>query len=163
MTSFIEAIRIATGGYAPNLDQITPDKMIRFATSDKRGDESGWAKLFHDGEGGVFGDWPTGYFRDMAGEQGPCARGAGRFPAASQAGTGGSGATGRGAPDRVPRQGARMLNAAGDVRADHEYVVSHRIKPCGARQLKDMLLVPLYKIKNPDRFADHTDHRRRSS
>ncbi|MDD2898399.1 MAG: DUF3631 domain-containing protein [Desulfuromonadaceae bacterium] len=41
----------------------------------------------------------------------------------------------------------RMLAAAHDVKADHAYLVSHRIKPFGAKQLKNMLLIPLYKEK----------------
>lgn len=41
----------------------------------------------------------------------------------------------------------KMLEAAHDVKADHPYIVSHGIKPYGARQLKDMLLIPVYKGK----------------
>ncbi|HMO48160.1 MAG TPA: toprim domain-containing protein [Rubrivivax sp.] len=46
-------------GHAPEV--IEPDKLHRFATSSRRGDSSGWAKLFEDGRAGVFGDWRTGF------------------------------------------------------------------------------------------------------
>lgn len=38
-----------------------------------------------------------------------------------------------------------MLAAGRDVAADHPYVTGHGIIPYGARQLKEMLLIPLYK------------------
>ena len=41
----------------------------------------------------------------------------------------------------------KMLEAANDVSADHAYLVKKGIKPYGARQLKDMLLIPVYKSK----------------
>ncbi|MDD2367562.1 MAG: DUF3987 domain-containing protein [Desulfuromonadaceae bacterium] len=41
----------------------------------------------------------------------------------------------------------KMLAKARDVNADHSYVACHKIVPYGAKQLKDMLLVPLYKAK----------------
>lgn len=147
MTSFIEAIRIATGGYAPNLDQITPDKMIRFATSDKRGDESGWAKLFHDGEGGVFGDWRQGISETWQASKDRAPGEQVAFLLRVKQGREEAARLEEERRTECRAKAQRMLNAAGDVRADHEYVVSHRIKPCGARQLKDMLLVPLYKSK----------------
>lgn len=40
-------------GYAP--DAIEPGRLHRFATSERRGDTSGWCKLFDDRRGGVFG------------------------------------------------------------------------------------------------------------
>lgn len=41
-------------------DVIEPGKIHRFATSDKRGDKSGWCKLFDDLRGGVFGCYRQG-------------------------------------------------------------------------------------------------------
>jgi putative DNA primase/helicase len=40
-------------GHAPEV--IEPGKLHRFATSEKRGDDAGWCKLFADERGGVFG------------------------------------------------------------------------------------------------------------
>lgn len=50
---------LAALGHAP--DVIEPDKLQRFATRDRRGDSSGWCKLFADGRAGVFGDWRGGF------------------------------------------------------------------------------------------------------
>lgn len=44
---------LAALGYAPEV--IEPGKLHRFPTSDKRGDDAGWCKLFADLRGGVFG------------------------------------------------------------------------------------------------------------
>lgn len=44
---------LAALGHAP--EAIEPGKLHRFATSDKRGDDAGWCKLFADLRGGVFG------------------------------------------------------------------------------------------------------------
>lgn len=49
---------LATLGYAP--DTIEPGRFQRFATRDRRGDDSGWCKLFTDLRGGVFGCYRLG-------------------------------------------------------------------------------------------------------
>lgn len=51
-TTFRTAI-LSTLGHAP--DVIEPGRFQRFGTSDRRGDHSGWCKLFDDLGGGVFG------------------------------------------------------------------------------------------------------------
>jgi putative DNA primase/helicase len=56
MRDATDAFRIAVLealGHAP--DAIDPGQMQRFATSDRRGDDAGWCKLFADLRGGVFG------------------------------------------------------------------------------------------------------------
>lgn len=56
MDSSIQAFRSAikdTLGYAP--ETVEPGRFQRFATSDRRGDNAGWCKLFEDMRGGVFG------------------------------------------------------------------------------------------------------------
>jgi putative DNA primase/helicase len=40
---------------------------------------------------------------------------------------------------------AKMLEASQNVQADHAYLKKKRVKPYGARQLKDMLLIPVRK------------------
>jgi putative DNA primase/helicase len=35
-------------GYAPDTGEIIPGKLMRFATSDRKGDDAGWCKLFDD-------------------------------------------------------------------------------------------------------------------
>ncbi len=49
---------LATLGRAP--DVIEPGRFHRFATSDRRGDDAGWCKLFDDMRGGVFGCYRQG-------------------------------------------------------------------------------------------------------
>lgn len=142
MTDFIEAIRNATGG-APSLSEIIPGKLIRFATSDKRGDESGWCKLFDDQEGGVFGCWRQGINETWQADRQ-------RTPSEQAA-----------FHDRVKkaREEAKRLEAeqraecrqvsaalwdkGRDVDAKHPYLVAKQVKPYGVRQLKESLLVPV--------------------
>ena len=47
-------------GAAPDVGRIVPNRIVRFATLGKRGDDAGWCKLFSDGQAGVFGCWRTG-------------------------------------------------------------------------------------------------------
>lgn len=56
--AFRQAIE-ASLGYAP--DHIEHGKLMRFATSNKRGDKAGWAILFPDERAGVFGDYRRGF------------------------------------------------------------------------------------------------------
>ena len=51
---FTAAIQASLGN-VPLPSDFVPGKLIRFPTSDRRGDEAGWCKLFDDGTGGVFG------------------------------------------------------------------------------------------------------------
>ncbi len=55
--AFREAI-LAVLGHAP--DVIEPGRLHRFPTSDKRGDNAGWCRLFADLHGGVFGCYRAG-------------------------------------------------------------------------------------------------------
>lgn len=55
--AFHDAI-LAALGHAP--DAIEPGRFHRFATSDRRGDDAGWCKLFDDMRGGVFGCYRQG-------------------------------------------------------------------------------------------------------
>ena len=49
---------LTTIGHAP--DAIEPGRFHRFSTNDRRGDTSGWCKLFDDLRGGVFGCYRQG-------------------------------------------------------------------------------------------------------
>ncbi|MDE2395486.1 MAG: toprim domain-containing protein [Burkholderiales bacterium] len=56
MADPVQAFRaaiLAALGHAP--DDIEPGRFHRFATSDRRGDDAGWCRLFADMRGGVFG------------------------------------------------------------------------------------------------------------
>lgn len=53
-SSFIESL-----GFAPPA-RLEPGRFARFATSDKRADQAGYAKLFPDMQGGIVGDFRSG-------------------------------------------------------------------------------------------------------
>ena len=60
-STFVEAVRAALGN-AP--ETVEPGRLHRFPTNGRRGDTSGWAKLFPDGRAGVAhdarpGSWPA--------------------------------------------------------------------------------------------------------
>lgn len=55
--AFRAAIEAALGAVP---DAIEPGKLHRFSTNGRRGDSSGWCKLFVDLRGGVFGDFRAG-------------------------------------------------------------------------------------------------------
>lgn len=57
--AFHEAVHLAFG-HAP--ESIEPGKLHRFPTSDRRGDDAGFCKLFDDQRGGFFGDFRSGHF-----------------------------------------------------------------------------------------------------
>ena len=61
MSEPVQAFRaaiLAVLGHAPEV--IEPGRFQRFATSDRRGDDAGWCKLFDDLRGGVFGCYRAG-------------------------------------------------------------------------------------------------------
>ena len=60
ISDFIDAIQAALG-YAPEAVRVVPGRVVRFSTKANRSDDSGWALLFADERGGVFGDWRTGF------------------------------------------------------------------------------------------------------
>ncbi len=140
MMAFRETILNALG-HAP--DHMEPGRLVRFATSDRRGDRSGWARLFEDGEGGVFGCWRTG-FNDVWQARQP------RSDKERQAWL----ATVRRNRDRVEQEtaelrakcrkkSAELWSLAREVDAQHPYVVAKGITPQGAKQLRNSLLIPV--------------------
>ena len=142
ITTFHEAIH-ATLGYSPDPGILTPGKMIRFATSGRRGDEAGWCKLFDDGEGGIFGCWRRGISetwqsripdsleeRTVYAEHIRKAREeAAQIESALRA--------------ECRRTSATLWQQSHDVDTKHPYLVAKAIKPYGIRQLKESLLVPV--------------------
>lgn len=139
---FIEVIRNTTGG-SPTFSEIIPGKLIRFATSDKRGDENGWCKLFLDGDGGVYGCWRQGISETWQARQPqtPGDRAAfaekvkhtreetARIEAELRA--------------ECRKKSAELWEGGRDVDAKHSYLVAKRIRPHGIKQLEESLLVPV--------------------
>ena len=60
-SAFTAAIR-TTLGFAPNAGAIIPGRFVRFSTRERGPDDAGYAKLYEDQQGGVFGDMRTGIF-----------------------------------------------------------------------------------------------------
>jgi len=142
MIEFIEAIRNTTGG-APSLAEITPGKLVRFATSDKRGDDNGWCKLFDDGEGGVFGCWRQGISEVWQAQQ---PRTPGEQTAFLERVRRAQEEAKRLDEERraeCRKRSAELWEGGRDVDAKHPYLVAKQVKPYGVRQLKESLLVPV--------------------
>jgi phage/plasmid primase-like uncharacterized protein len=57
ISEFRAAVLARVGG-AP--EHIEPGRLQRFPTSNRRGDDSGWCRLFEDLHAGVYGDWREG-------------------------------------------------------------------------------------------------------
>lgn len=142
---FIETIRRITGG-APDYESVIPGKMIRFATSDRRGDTSGWCRLFEDGEGGVFGCWRQGISEDW---QARPARNADEQKSFLARVHQAKAETAR--MEAEYRKGSREKSAdlwdrAGEADLKHPYLATKRIRPIGIRQLRDSLLIPVRDV-----------------
>jgi putative DNA primase/helicase len=142
MTTFHEAIR-ATLGYSPDSGILSPGKMIRFSTSDKPHDRSGFAKLFDDGEGGIFGCWRRGISetwqsrtahspeeRTAYAEHIRKAREeAAQIESAIRA--------------ECRRTSAALWQQGQNVDAKHPYLLNKGVKPHGIKQKGDALMIPV--------------------
>jgi len=142
MTAFLEAIHGAIG-YSPDPDILSPGKMIRFPTSDKPHDRSGFAKLFDDGEGGIFGCWRRGISetwqsrtphspeeRTVYAEHIRKAREeAAQIESALRA--------------ECRRISATLWQQGQDVDAKHPYLLNKGVKPHGIKQKGDALMIPV--------------------
>jgi len=139
---FAVTIQSSLGASPPTME-ILPGKLVRFATSERRGDSSGWCKLFDDGEGGVYGCWRQGIsevwqsgMNRTLGEQSAflvrvkqAQEEAAVIEAEIRA--------------KCREISADLLDKARDVDLKHPYLAAKAIRPFGIRQLRDSLLVPL--------------------
>lgn len=141
---FIKAIQQRTGG-APSLEEITPGKMIRFATSDRRGDESGWCKLFEDGEGGIFGCWRQDISETWQVRQPRTPEEKASFQLRVKQAREESSRLLEQERTACREKSAEMWGTASEP-SDHPYLIAKGIQPNGARQVDNMLLVPVWDI-----------------
>ncbi|MEI6568372.1 MAG: hypothetical protein WCR20_16960, partial [Verrucomicrobiota bacterium] len=139
---FAVTIQASLGASPPTME-ILPGKMVRFATSDRRGDSSGWCKLFDDGEGGVYGCWRQGISdvwqsgtNRTPGEQAAflvrvkqAQEEAAVIEAEIRA--------------RCQVKSAGLWDKARDVDLKHPYLAAKAIRSLGIRQLQESLLVPV--------------------
>jgi len=138
--SFREAINKILG-YAP--DSTPPGKLVRFATSDRRGDLNGWSRLFDDGEGGAFGCWRQGISETWQSRQPLTDQDRREFAERVRLNR-----------ERAERElaelraecrktSAALWAKAKPANADHAYLVAKGIKPHGIRQFGESLLIPV--------------------
>lgn len=137
---------IQSAGLIPP-DVIESDgKLHRFASNGKHGDDAGWYTLHDDGiPAGSFGDWRNGLSQTWRADIGRTLT-----PAEDAAHRAKVEAMRRERDAEIARERAAaadkaqaIWNAAKPVPADHGYLLNKRIKPNGARQHGDALVIPM--------------------
>ena len=131
-TRFIETIRSATGG-APAHEVLVPGKMIRFATSDRRGDLSGWCKLFVDNESGVFGCWRQGISDDWHSRKNRTPEEQAAFLVQMKQAKAEAASIEAELRAKCQEKSAKLWEKGRDVEARHHYLAAKNIKPYGTR------------------------------
>jgi putative DNA primase/helicase len=139
---FAGAIRTAFG-QAPRLEEVVPGKLVRFATSNKKGDEAGWCKLFDDGEGGVFGCWRSGVSETWQARIPRTAEGQAAFLVRVKQAKEEAAISEEENRRECREQSAYLWEKGRYVNAKHPYLVAKSVKPHGIKQLRDSLLVPV--------------------
>lgn len=139
---FIETIRSLTGG-APAHEALVPGKMIRFATSDRRGDLSGWCKLFDDEEGGVYGCWRQGISEDWLARTVRNAEEQASFQVRVNQAKAEAARIEAEIRTRCREKSTRLWDKGLDVDMKHPYLAAKEVRPFGIRQLRESLLVPV--------------------
>ena len=139
---FIAAIRRILGK-APSPGELAPGKLVRFATSDRKGDEAGWCKLFDDGEGGVFGCWRQGISETWQAANPRNSEEQGAFLVRVKRAKEEVAIIEKQIRAECRQRSAKLWEKGRDVDAKHPYLVAKGIKPYGIKQLRDSLLVPV--------------------
>jgi phage/plasmid primase-like uncharacterized protein len=141
--TFADAMRSA--GLSPP-DAIEPGRFHRFPGDGKvNGNTAGWAKLFDDGRGGVFGDFSTGLVESWQAEHPRPLRQSERKAfwrkveeSKAQAET-----KLKKEHEQAARIAAKRWHAATPARADHPYLVRKGVQAHGIRQDGDDLVIPM--------------------
>ncbi len=142
---FIETIRSATG-CAPSISEIVPGKMIRFATSDRRGDDSGWCKIFEDYESGVFGCWRQGISDDWQANTVRSPEEHAAFQVRVKQAKAEAASIETELRAKCRDKSAKLWEKGRDVEARHHYLAAKNIKPYGSKQLGRLLMLPVRDI-----------------
>lgn len=143
---FAETIQ-ATLGVAPPIMAILPGKMVRFATNDRKGDDSGWCKLFEDGEGGVYGCWRQGISEDWQSRTNRTPGEQAAFRARVKQAQEEAAIIEAQIRANCREKSADLWDKARDVDIKHPYLAAKAIRPVGIRQLQNSLLVPVRDIQ----------------
>jgi len=128
-------------GFAP--PHIDTGKFVRFATSDKRGDRSGWALLFEDGSGGVFGCWRAGINESWQTRQSGIRLGRQQCATVNRQRREHDERNRTNYHKACMQELETLIRQACGIDARHPYVVSKEIVPYGGKQLHDALLIPV--------------------
>ncbi len=146
MTHPIDAFRsaILSAGFNPP-EEITPGKWLRYSTNGKRSDTAGYAFMFADERGGIFGDFRSGEEHVWQAERLDAWTPEQRRENAERI------ARARIERDEQLKQQhaearkavAEIWNAATEASDDHPYLVAKGVKVHGIRQHRDALLVPI--------------------
>ena len=143
---FAETIQ-ATLGASPPIMAIMPGKMVRFATNGRKGDDSGWCKLFEDGEGGVYGCWRQGISEDWQSRTNRTPGEQAVFQVRVKQAQEEAAIIEAEIRVNCRKKSANLWDKAHDVDLKHPYLTAKAIQPFGIRQLRDSLLVPVRDIQ----------------
>lgn len=142
---FAEKIQ-ATLGFAPSITNIMPGRMVRFATSDRKGDDAGWCKLFDDSEGGVFGCWRQGITGKWQSGSNRTPEDHAKFLERVKQAQAEAAVIEAEYRKECREKSASLWDKARDVAMKHPYLAAKGIRSFGLRQLQNSLLVPVRDI-----------------
>jgi putative DNA primase/helicase len=140
--NFRDAISQATGG-APSHSEIIPGKLVRFPTSERKGNKSGWCKLFEDGEGGVFGCWRQGISETWQAKSDRNPEDQAVFLIRVKQAQAEATKLRAEIQKECREKSAALWEKGRDVAVKHPYLTTKGIKPHGIKQLRNLLIVPV--------------------
>ncbi len=144
MIEFLTEIRNRLG-YAP--PSIRPGKVVRFSTCDRKGDKSGWARLFDDGAGGVFGCWRSGItetWHPKKEQRTDAERQA--WAEAIRQNKEKSRLEIEKLRSECRKKSAELWDRGRAIDVSHEYLVKKGLTPHAAKQLRNLLMIPVRGI-----------------
>jgi len=130
-------------GYAPDPGEIVPGRMIRFATSGRKGDDAGWCKLFEDGEGGVFGCWRQGITETWQACTSRTPEEQKEFLSRVKQTKEEAAVMEEEIRRECRKKSAELWEKGRDVDVKHPYLAAKGIKPHGIKQMRESLMVPV--------------------
>src|SRR6185369_1708765 len=139
---------LATLGKAPSPSDIVPGKLVRFATSDRKGDEAGWCKLFDDGEGGVFGCWRQSISETWQAAIHRNSEQQAAFLVRVKQAKEEAAIIEEQIRAECRKLSVELWEKCRDVDLRHSYLGAKGIKPWGIKQLKESLVVPVRDTTN---------------
>ncbi|WP_197692595.1 AAA family ATPase [Geobacter sp. DSM 9736] len=117
--------------------------MIRFPTSDRRGDDAGWCKLFDDGQAGVFGDWRSGVSDTWQGNTPKTDGERAAFLARVKQAREEAARVQEQERAECRKRSAEIWGSATEAKPENPYLLAKQVKPYGVRQWQDNVLVPV--------------------